>query len=129
METTERYSKKREAILNCIRSTKCHPDAEWVYNRLKGEYPDLSLGTVYRNIARFKETGEVVAVANVDGAERIDGDVSPHGHMICRKCGAVLDYYGGAEIDDSLLNGFTAERCSVVVYGVCSKCEKVQSAL
>ena len=49
MERTTRYSKKREAILTAIRSTSCHPSAEWVYQTLKPEHPELSLGTVYRN--------------------------------------------------------------------------------
>lgn len=45
-----RYSKKREAILTAIRSTTCHPSAEWIYHTLKPTHPDLSLGTVYRNL-------------------------------------------------------------------------------
>ena len=49
METATRYSPKREAILKCLRSTTCHPSAEWVYTQLKPQIPDLSLATVYRN--------------------------------------------------------------------------------
>ena len=48
MERATRYSRKREAILNAIQSTDCHPSAEWVYQTLKPTHPDLSLGTVYR---------------------------------------------------------------------------------
>ena len=46
MERATRYSRKREAILNAIQSTDCHPSAEWVYQTLKPTHPDLSLGTV-----------------------------------------------------------------------------------
>ena len=51
---TTRHSPKREAILECLRSSICHPSAEWVYAQLKPRIPDLSLATVYRNLARFR---------------------------------------------------------------------------
>src|SRR5699024_11189371 len=54
MESTRKHSRKRDAILDCMRSTTCHPTAEWVYQQLKPVFPDLSLGTVYRNLAMFK---------------------------------------------------------------------------
>ena len=62
MERATRYSPKRQAILECICSTDCHPSAEWVYAMLKPQIPDLSLATVYRNLARFREDGVVLAV-------------------------------------------------------------------
>ena len=77
MERATRYSPKRQAILECICSTDCHPSAEWVYATLKPQIPDLSLATVYRNLARFREDGVVLAVGNVDGQERYDGDTAP----------------------------------------------------
>lgn len=48
MEPRSKHFKKREAILNCLRSTTSHPTAEWVHAQLKAEYPDISLGTVYQ---------------------------------------------------------------------------------
>ena len=53
METASKHFRKRDAILNCLRQTDVHPSAEWVHAQLKPEYPDLSLGTVYRNLALF----------------------------------------------------------------------------
>ena len=53
MSTMRRHSKKRDAILSCIRRSHLHPSAEWIYTQLKPEHPDLSLGTVYRNLALF----------------------------------------------------------------------------
>ena len=55
--TGHNFSSKREAIFKTIASTKSHPSAKWVYDKLKDEIPNLSLGTVYRNIALFKEQG------------------------------------------------------------------------
>ena len=59
---TTRYSPKRDAILQCLRSTTCHPSAEWVYSQLKPKIPDLSLATVYRNLARFRAEGAVQVI-------------------------------------------------------------------
>lgn len=80
-----RYSPKRDAILQCLRSTTCHPSAEWVYSQLKPRIPDLSLATVYRNLARFRAEGAVQVIGCVDGEDRYDGDhrartgtLSPH---------------------------------------------------
>ena len=86
MEKARRYSPKREAILECLRSTDSHPAAEWVYAQLKPSIPDLSLATVYRNLGQFRKDGTIQVIGNVDGEERYDGDISPHSHFICRSC-------------------------------------------
>ena len=72
MEQVTRYSPKREAILQCLRSTTCHPSAEWLYTQLKPQIPNLSLATVYRNLARFRSEGRVQVVGCVDGEDRYD---------------------------------------------------------
>ena len=72
MAVMRRHSRKRDAILQCIKESREHPSAEWIYTQLKPEHPDLSLGTVYRNLALFRESGEVVSVATVNGVERLD---------------------------------------------------------
>ena len=93
MERTIRYSKKREAILTAIRSTHCHPSAEWVYQKLKPEHPDLSLGTVYRNLIFFQQRGDIQSVGVVKGQERFDAVTTPHSHFVCNSCGAVSDLH------------------------------------
>lgn len=77
MATVRKHSRKRDAILACLRSTTCHPTAEWVYQQLKPAIPDLSLGTVYRNLSMFKDEGLVISVGTVGGLERFDGNTSP----------------------------------------------------
>lgn len=123
---TRNYSKKREAILAKIRSTTCHPTAEWVYHELKGEIPNLSLATVYRNIRLFKEAGEIISVGTVDGQERFDGTVTPHGHFVCTDCAAVIDFVDLGEHtevrDDLQARGFRVNRVDLVAYGTCEAC-------
>ena len=60
MERAVRYSKKRTAVYDVLSSTKSHPTAEWIYNRLKPEIPDLSLATVYRNLAQLEADGKII---------------------------------------------------------------------
>ena len=86
MATIRKRSRKRDAILACVRATTCHPSAEWVYQRLKPTIPDLSLGTVYRNLSMFKDEGLVISVGTVGGLERFDGNTKPHTHFVCARC-------------------------------------------
>ena len=62
MSIVRKHSRKRDAILECLRCTTSHPTAEWVYNQLKPTIPDLSLATVYRNLAMFKAEGTIDSV-------------------------------------------------------------------
>lgn len=119
------FSSKREAIFKAIASTKSHPSAAWVYDRLKDEIPNLSLGTVYRNIALFKEQGRVITVATVGGEERIDADTSDHAHFVCEHCNGVFDLNSGSlsTLEKELTqNGFEINRKNVVFHGKCRDC-------
>jgi len=119
------FSSKREAIYRTIANTKSHPSAQWVYEQLKDEIPNLSLGTVYRNIALFKEQGKVITVANVNGEERIDADVSDHAHFVCECCNMVYDLNSSelSPLEIELTNnGFEITRKNVVFYGKCRSC-------
>ena len=127
------FSKKREAILETIRSTDCHPTAEWVHQALKAVYPDLSLGTVYRNIGIFKEEGLIASVGTVGGQERFDGKTDPHGHFVCPHCRRVLDFFVDLENSDMIARlqasmGVQVDRIDLVAHGVCGKCANAESA-
>lgn len=125
MNKRKNYSTKRNAVLNAICSTDCHPSAKWVYNKIKDQYPDISLGTVYRNIALFKEEGVVNSVATVNGEERIDGRTEPHAHFICTECGSIYDIFNQqlTAVDSILCDeGFEVESKSITYYGKCNKC-------
>lgn len=127
MEHTTRYSKKRAAILSAIQGTDCHPSAEWVYQTLKPSHPDLSLGTVYRNLIFFQERGDIRSVGVVRGQERFDGVTTPHSHFICSRCGAVMDL-SQIELADHLDRDVSEQYGLMVDYhelnfhGVCQTC-------
>ena len=128
-----RYSKKREAILNAIRSTTCHPSAEWIYQTLKPTHPDLSLGTVYRNLVFFQQQGQVQSVGVVNGQERFDGNTAPHSHFVCTNCGAVIDLHS-IKLDSSLTRdvseqyGLAVECHELTFYGRCQTCMKQEES-
>lgn len=121
------FSLKRNAIYNVLCSTDTHPSARWVYETLKPEIPDLSLGTVYRNIALFKDEGMIQVVCNVNGEERIDSNPQPHPHFVCNSCGRVYDVGADATSSDctSKLSekGFTVESKYILYYGICPECK------
>ncbi len=122
------YSSKRNAIYQAVCSTDTHPSARWVYDTLKPDIPDLSLGTVYRNIALFKQEGKVQVICNVNGEERIDGNTSPHPHFVCNKCGKVYDIGNqqtSSDLTRELLeSGFTVESQLIMYYGICPECSE-----
>ena len=127
MERTVRYSKKREAILAAIQGTNCHPSAEWVYQQLKPQHPDLSMGTVYRNLTFFREHGLIQSVGVVQGQERFDAVVTPHSHFVCNCCGSVLDLPGvqpGEELDQTVSQqyGLVVNHYELTFYGLCPSC-------
>ena len=90
MEKRENFSRKRMAILEALQGTTVHPTADWVFSQLKPKYPDLSLGTVYRNLKKFCETGKAASVGVINGQEHFDGNTAPHAHLVCSHCGAVV---------------------------------------
>ena len=128
MERSAKHFRKRDAILTCLRMTDSHPSAEWVYTKLKSEYPDISLATVYRNLSLFKEQGIITSLGTVRGVERFDGNTAPHVHFICTGCGLVADL-PGLQVPEELKgtaardSGGTINCCQLTFSGVCGSCE------
>ena len=126
MEAAKQF-RKRNAILACLQGATTHPSAEMVYEMLQKEHPDISLATVYRNLARFKSQGLVCSVATVRGVERFDAMTHPHVHFICSSCDAVIDL-PQMEIPESLsaeaeeVSGCRIQNCRLTFTGLCGKC-------
>lgn len=127
MEPRTKHFRKRDAILAYLRSTDQHPSAETVYTALKQQIPDLSLGTVYRNISLFKDQGLIISLGSVGGVERYDGNVEPHVHFICTGCGRVLDLHG-MKVPEELNaaagreSGGQIVSCQLNFTGLCENC-------
>lgn len=125
----QRFSKKREAIYSCLRSTDSHPTADWIHQQLLPSYPDLSLATVYRNLAQMKEAGMIQSVGVVSGQERFDAVVEPHTHFVCTSCHRVQDLQMvvlPAELVNAAeeASGCKITGTSLRFTGLCPRCRK-----
>jgi Fur family peroxide stress response transcriptional regulator len=86
-----KYSRQRECIREFLSGRQDHPTAETVYTNVKKEFPNISLGTVYRNLALLTEVGEIQKISTGIGPDRFDWNTAPHYHVLCRGCGSVMD--------------------------------------
>lgn len=127
MDSSGKNFRKRTAILSYLRQSRQHPSAETIYTDLKAEIPDLSMGTVYRNLTLFKQQGLATSVATVKGVERFDANTDPHVHFICSDCDAVIDLHQ-LQTPQGLCNeaeaciGCKVGTCQLSFTGVCRTC-------
>ena len=127
MEPQTKRFRKREAILSYLQHTDAHPSAETVYAGLKSTMPDISLGTVYRNLSLFKDQGMIQSLGSVKGVERFDGNINPHVHFICTCCGAVKDLHEmhiPRELNSqaAVLSHAKIQACQLSFTGICQEC-------
>lgn len=87
------YSKQCDAIIKYLGSVKTHPTAEKIYSDLRKEYPELSLGTVYRNLDKLAKSGKILRLKAFGEKDRFDGNTNHHYHAECVKCKKVYDIY------------------------------------
>ena len=120
-----RHSRQRDAILNYLRVNHIHPTAEEVYEGVRADMPHISLGTVYRNLSLLRQLGEIRSISNGSDAERFDGDLSDHQHMVCDGCGMVFDIHLDektcSELDNVPFDGRIAGY-DIVFHGKCKNC-------
>ncbi len=101
---TMKYSRQRAAILSFLQSRRDHPTAELVYSNVKESFPNISLGTVYRNLNQLADAGMIAKHSfGLLGIDHFDYNTSPHYHFVCSSCSAVIDlpmaYSAVSEID------------------------------
>lgn len=122
-----KFSRQRESIRSFLSSTKEHPTADIIYNTIRKEYPNISLGTVYRNLNLLVEQGEIQRLTCGDGIDHFDYDTTEHYHFICTECHCVVDL---AMESISHINVIAAanfegeiEGSSTYFYGKCPNCK------
>ncbi|MCM1326852.1 MAG: transcriptional repressor [Bacteroidales bacterium] len=119
-------SKQRDMIKAFLMERKDHPTADVVYMNVRKQYPNISLGTVYRNLTLLSDLGEIKRLRVGDGVDHFDADTSPHYHFVCTECGSVTDLdmpsidsivdIAGADFDGSITGHVT------YFYGTCGNC-------
>ncbi|MGM0436886.1 MAG: Fur family transcriptional regulator [Bacillota bacterium] len=130
MSKNTRMTKQRKAILNILKNTDIHPTADWIYDQVKEEIPNISLGTVYRNLNVLEEMGEIMVLDYGSSYSRYDGNPKNHYHFKCENCGQVFDI-NHEVIED--LNKKVEEKTPFKVsthrlefYGLCPECQTKQ---
>jgi Fe2+ or Zn2+ uptake regulation protein len=122
-----RRSQKRERILEILKETNVHPTADWVYKKLKEEIPDLSLGTVYRNLKVLADQGHIQKLPFGSTFDRFEAKIAPHYHLVCEKCGLVEDFemlqYLGINQAAEKMSSFRISRHRIDFFGLCKKCQ------
>lgn len=121
-----RVTNQRLAILDVLRNINTHPTAEEIYDRVKSQIPDISLGTVYRTLNVLEELGLLQQISCDESQSRYDANVEKHYHAICLECGRVLDVSGDL-LDDLeerffVETGFTITEHRLELYGYCKEC-------
>ena len=91
MKLGTRMTKQKKVILEVVKNTKSHPTADWVYEQARKVLPDISLGTVYRNLHMLSQLGIISELNYSSSHTRYDGNPEPHYHFVCEKCGKILD--------------------------------------
>jgi Fur family transcriptional regulator, peroxide stress response regulator len=121
------FTFQRQVIYEAVIDSREHPTPEAIYAQVRQRIPSISLGTVYKNVRTFLDSGVLKEVTLHHGSLRLEANLTPHHHAVCGTCRAIFDldlaavepvrYDAGA-----LPAGFTAERCRVEVTGECRAC-------
>lgn len=122
-----KFSKQRELILNAVKDNTVHPTADFIYDYLKKDNPNLSLGTVYRNLSQLVNHGFIQKVSIPGFPDRFDANVIEHNHMICDICGNIQDIHCDMlkKIPDIISDELDLEitSCHVILRGICKNCK------
>lgn len=118
-----RSSKQRDAVLQVLRDSCDHPTADIIYERVKLQIPNISLGTVYRNLGQLKDEGLITIVESSDTKVHYEGNLQEHIHFLCKRCYNITDVFCTPQIPHELGDmGLKVESQKTVYYGVCNAC-------
>ncbi len=121
-----KYSRQRQLIYHFLTSRKDHPTADAIYQNVRQKHPNISLGTVYRNLTLLTERGEIQRLQVGDGMDHFDADTSCHCHFFCSKCNSLTDLQMDC-MDDILEHARQnfdgrIDKQTTCFYGVCDSC-------
>jgi Fe2+ or Zn2+ uptake regulation protein len=121
-----RVTSQRIVIHRALCSQTQHMTAEQVLEKVSDVLPGISLPTVYATLELLEDLGLVRRFGTGSGAVLFDSRVEPHGHTVCRHCGATADLDGGAFSEEvaerAAETGFIPDHTQLVVWGLCARC-------
>ncbi|MGB2579628.1 Fur family peroxide stress response transcriptional regulator [Elusimicrobium simillimum] len=123
-----RYSKQREIILEALKANAVHPTADHIYGLLKPTNPELSLGTVYRNLKQLSGEGTIRRISGLGNSEHFDHNTYEHAHFICEECSTIYDIdlpaNFAAVVKEAAKQGLNIKSGEFVARGICKNCEE-----
>ncbi len=129
MQHKTRMTKQKKVIMDLLEGTDTHPTADWVYEEARKVLPDISLGTVYRNLRVLTETGVIQELNYGSTYSRYDGNPDLHYHFVCRICGRVLDVpvkvWENLNQEVAEATGWAVEQHRLEFSGICSECKRM----
>ncbi len=124
-----RATNQRLAIMRTLMASRSHPSAEDIYQQLKHKHPTLSLSTVYKTLQVMAKIGALLTIETTSGGQRFDGQLRPHHHAVCTRCGEIYDVNFSACLVDldkrDVLPGFSVQSIKVTFTGTCKMCESI----
>lgn len=122
-----KYSRQRELIYQTVVRNPIHPTADAVYAIVRTQEPNISLGTVYRNLNQLSQQGLLRKICIPNASDRFDAHCEEHHHMICTHCGRLfdisLDPLEGLNEQIQKISEFTITGYQILFEGICEECE------
>ena len=118
-----RFSHQRQTIRDIVYKTNSHPTADWVFLEAKKTIPNISLGTVYRNLKQLEDFGDIKTIYDGNIA-RYDWNTEPHNHLKCKNCGDLIDIVlSGKSIHPKIKKDFkfNVDKVEMFIIGTCKK--------
>lgn len=131
-DVKRRNTRQRAVVYNVLRHTRSHPDAEWIYKEARKIIPNLSLGTIYRNLKILKEQRKIIEVkSEYSQSARFCTFLAPHSHFHCERCDSITDVQGMNEREifpKSVMDEFgELKTVQIVFHGTCKDCLEKRS--
>jgi Fur family transcriptional regulator, peroxide stress response regulator len=122
---------QRLAVLAILEGRHDHPTADSIYQEVRRQLPAISFNTVYKTLEVFFQKGLIIKVNPLHEAARYDGTISPHAHLVCRRCHQIMDLdwqpLAPIALPEDELHGFQVEHQSLTLWGLCSRCRRQET--
>lgn len=122
-----RLTSHRLALARLLSVSENHPNAAQLYEKLRAQFPTVSLATIYKTLGLLKDEGEILEIDLHDDSRYDGAKPFPHPHLICNRCDAIIDGDDAQTLNE--LNkeieakyGFQIIRPQLIFYGICKDC-------
>ncbi len=125
-----RRSAQKDAILKILAGKSVHRTADEVYQQVRVSLPRISLGTVYRNLEKLVQEGQIQAIDTRGAPRCFDGNPVRHLHVRCRSCGRIEDVaefpqiFSLDQVQREIATDFQVDEVEVDLVGLCPQCRE-----